>query len=440
MGLDQVLRLFAKVVPVLAAAVFLLRIFGRTPPPSLVRMIAWLTAPTLAILAFVVIHANQDFDAFYDSGRDILAGRNPYEVTIPPWRTARMPALNPPTTLPLFVLLSIPPPDLAVSLWTLLNIAGLLGLVELARRALNASGGVCGREIRPADAAGLMAAVALSTGVREGLCWGQLHILEAYFLIGAILARGKSRPILAGVLMGLASIKPQTMMPFLLLFHRKSDRASWIAMIVTGLLLLVSTRPDQLLNYIQAWQVTVAREFKVGGINDYSYAVGSITYCLVSFSHVLYALGMRDRSLIASVQLGIVGVIGLAFVVDFWRRRNSRDASLVALLGCYSMLFIYHRTYDGAILALSLVYATARARETQPGNKLPFIIAAIAMWISMNPYSKFVGVIYDRSWNMGDWGQLIRIVSLPMSTWMMIVALLRLWIGVRRDRSLVAAN
>src|SRR3954463_9208012 len=103
MLLDQPLRISAKVVPVVAAVLAVLRITGRNPPAVLVRAVAWLTPLTLALLAFSVINSTQDFDAFYYSGRDVLAGRDPYANVIPAGKTYRMPALNPPTAFPLFV-------------------------------------------------------------------------------------------------------------------------------------------------------------------------------------------------------------------------------------------------------------------------------------------------------------------------------------------------
>ena len=66
-----------------------------------------------------------------------------------------------------------------------------------------------------------------------GLFIGQLGLLAALALVAALDQQGRGRPIGAGIWLGVATIKVSTMLPFLLLFLRKSDLRTWVALVLT---------------------------------------------------------------------------------------------------------------------------------------------------------------------------------------------------------------
>ena len=71
---------------------------------------------------------------------------------------------------------------------------------------------------------GVIATVfAMSDACMATLQLGQLPLLASWFLLIALLAQGRGRPILAGVMLGAATMKVGTMLPFLLLFHSRRD-------------------------------------------------------------------------------------------------------------------------------------------------------------------------------------------------------------------------
>ena len=126
-------------------------------------------------------------------------------------------------------------------IWTLLNSLFCLALPALARRALYSqeSAFACQSGNPPAPWAppprvmvGLTAALIVSDAFAYGLFMGQLGLLTAVALLAALDSQGRGRPILAGFWLALATIKVSTMLPFLLLFHRRTDLRTWAALVV----------------------------------------------------------------------------------------------------------------------------------------------------------------------------------------------------------------
>ena len=88
---------------------------------------------------------------------------------------------------------------------------------------------------------------------------------------------------------------------------------------------------------------------------------------MIAPSQILYGFGLRDIDQIRVCQSLLIIVLGLALMYEVaWRGRSTRQAAS-ALVACYSMLFVYHGTYDTVLLALPLVYAaTAASRSRGP--------------------------------------------------------------------------
>ena len=89
----------------------------------------------------------------------------------------------------------------------------------------------------------VVCAVAFSDANRFGLGAGQFAVLAALVIFGALWAQARGRPVLAGVLLALGTIKVATMLPFLLLFARRKDRLAWLSLPLGCLGLYLLTSP-----------------------------------------------------------------------------------------------------------------------------------------------------------------------------------------------------
>ena len=129
------------------------------------------------------------------------------------------------------------------------------------------------RSLPPMAVMVLAVALTASEGSMVGILFvGQLSVLEALVLVAALDARGRDRPGLAGLLLSIATVKIATMLPFLLLFLRKSDLRTWVGLAVGCLALLAMTGHvwDLPGNY-SVMAGRVARLGCAGQVNDYSF-------------------------------------------------------------------------------------------------------------------------------------------------------------------------
>lgn len=348
-----------KIIPILALIAAAAKILGLNVPPRLTRWLAWSVLPVLSF-QFFQKYFLCDFTPYYYAGQDVLAGRDPYLQQYGPWRS---PFLSPPTSQPFVAALCVLPFLLSGIVWVGLSMLATLGLVEFSRRVLNLQGGIAGRPIPPEATAGLMAVVALSAGSRMGLEYGQLHVALAVLIMGALRAQALRQPVLAGLLLVPAMGKPQTMLPYLLLFLRRFDLRTWVTMgVVAPLMVIATTPPADLISRYWSWQAALHNSFGAGAINDLNLVSNAPTE--ISLRHLMYCLGMGDRDRLRAYQSLLVILIGLALLYEIaWRGRITRAAGC-SLVSCYVMLFIYHRPYDAVILALPLVYAVAAARQS----------------------------------------------------------------------------
>src|SRR5205807_2161319 len=144
------------------------------------------------------------------------------------------------------------PFEVSFLLWTLGNVLACLTLLPLSQGALVAQEQTADRreqgnslswQLPVLVLVGLTPAFFLSEASLVSFYLGQLGILESLMLLAALHSQARGRPILAGAWLALATVKAATMLPFLLLFHRKSDRRTWVAfpVIILGLCLLTGS-------------------------------------------------------------------------------------------------------------------------------------------------------------------------------------------------------
>jgi hypothetical protein len=399
----------------------------------------WTVTAVLAILAagliaLAVAHPAFGFDyrIFYGVGEDVWAGRNPYA----PETFGDHPFLNPPTALPLFALFAALPLGTGSLLWAGANVLACVALVPLARGIGRGQGPGAGSGPGVSDAtvvAGLTAVLLVSDAALVNLVLGQLAVLAALALLLALRDQALGRPGRAGVWLAVATVKVATLLPFLLLFLRKSDRLTWLtlAACVAGLCLLAAPPPADLPARLSGQLERIAELAAPGRVNDYSFQ-GTQHLNMMGFEHALYRLGLRDRRLIRAEQFLALAALG-AWVARavLGPRRLPRPAacSLVAL---FSAVFLYHRLYDAVILVLPLVYCTEQARQARGQTRWLFAGGALGSLTVLFLSRGFLAAAFEFSEGKGLLGSLVQATVLPCATWIIVLTMFCLVAASRR--------
>ena len=273
----------------------------------------------------------------------------------------------------------------------------------------------------------LTAALMVSDAFSYGLFVGQLGLLAAVALFAAMSAQGRGRPILAGFWLALATIKVSTMLPFLLLFHRRSDLRTWAALASSCTILCLLAGPPASLPGRFSWTVQrIGALSSPGQVNDYSFQ-GTQYASILGFDHAFYRLGLRNRALIQVLHVVTVAMIGLW--ISSQVRASRLPANLCSLVALYSVVFFYHRIYDTVVLTLPLVYSVGRARVEHGRSRWCFTLSAISILLVL--YLSVAGMksLTEASLNWGVGGRLVQATLLPYATWLVILAMVCLYLG-----------
>jgi hypothetical protein len=263
--------------------------------------------------------------------------------------------------------------------------------------------------------------------------------MAAAVLLGALAAQARGRMIAAGVLLALATAKVGTMLPFLVLFLRKTDWRAWVALAVTTLALCLATVPAAELPGRLATVLDRIKQLEAPGqVNDYSFE-GTQPENMLGFEHAFYRLGLRDRTAIRLAQYAGVLLLGAWVarqVVGHDRLPRAAACSLVAL---YSTVFLYHRAYDTVILAPALVYCAGEARRAGWRSRWLFAGGAVAVLLVLNLDVGFLRALTRLSQSWGAWGRVAQALVLPYGTWLILLTMLLLVRGARAAREEAAS-
>jgi hypothetical protein len=416
-----------------AAAVIL---GARLPRKGLAIFTAGMLAFFLVRTAASVYDPNLDWDVevFWYSGKAILEGRDPYAPN-----PTMFIALNPPSAFPIFVALAMKPFPTSSVVWSIFNLFGSIAIVPLAARALAeqaAWAGEDGPEIPPEVVLAMTTAFVFSSTCVIGLEAGQLAVLTALCILGALIAQARVRPILAGALLAVATVKVTMMLPFLLLFLRRRDWKTWAALVVVGLGLSLATQsPAQFLARMRTYVHLLASHNAPGAFNDYGFE-GPNPESIIAVDHTLYRLGMRDRGVIAVTQLVILLALGAAVAREALLRPETSRMTAVSFVALFADLFLYHRYYDLILLTIPLVYTATRARSTTGPPHVLYAVSAIAILIACNLVRYPLAKLLDLSFRLpAPWGWLIQAVMLPYVFWAVCISLACLWLAERSGRA-----
>jgi hypothetical protein len=424
-------RYGADVVSIVLAAVGIGR--RRSGRPSW----TWPAAVVLG-LAFVAgavhdarVAANwgHDFRLCWRAGAYVLEGRDPYTITglRPPHD--KEPALYyPPYALPLFRIFALVPERTAVGVWTAVNI--LIGLVLglIARRALIAQDGEGSPVVEPWVAALLTGSVILSLDARFALEAGQFSFLVAFALLGALTAQaGKpGRPATAAACLTVASLKVQTMAPFLLLFLRRSDRRTWLFLgLFLAVLLLGASNPADLPDRIRSFFAVLAEGRRPGFAGDAS-LLNNMSHTMIGFDHALSRMGIADPSLRGAFNYLGIATLGAWLGYLALRQPAISRGAMCALVSLYSMLFLYHRLYDLVVLIVPMVYCASRFHACSGPARWCHGGVMVAIVLALNvPYGEFFLLQREHASH-----PILTPLALPSATYFVLSALVALALAV----------
>ena len=295
----------------------------------------------------------------YGAGRSWWDGQNPYLFdsyqTYTDFSGARF--AYPPSVAPLCLALASLPLPSARILMTAVNVSCLLAitmtLVLSVRRQL--------AEAPPPDkaiVAAIVAAVAIGNPFTAHVVWmGQMSLLAAAAVVGSWVAYMSRRTLLAGVLIGVASFKPQ--IAILIYVWYVLDR-QWRVLgfaVVTVTALAIAPLwwhgPDSLLDWLRAMA-----------------AYQDVIHNRIAFQHVFGV-----RSLLSSVGLPCPSLLPVALggaILLYGRRSRLLAEDILPLLMCLSCLFVYAHDYD--LVALLTVAGPLLAHLRRRPLALAFLL------------------------------------------------------------------
>lgn len=282
-------------------------------------------------------------------GTDIVYDLARYNELLRAWFTPELRLMNfsyPPHALPLFAVVAIFPYLVALPLWSLAGAVGFSGV---------ALGGLP----RRGDAR-LVCALALAPVVWVNVVFGQFGLLLSVLFVGALRAL-PTRPVLAGALIGVLTVKPQLgllLAPMLLLLN--AWRAIAAAVASAALLAAVSVAAFGL----EPWRVYIADtmpfQWHFVEVMD-----GFYRFQMITPYTALWFLGVPVRTALALQAVVSLLVAAGALAVVRGSAPWPLKATVVALAS--TLVVPYVLAYDLAIPLAALVWClSAKALRPEP--------------------------------------------------------------------------
>lgn len=294
--------------------------------------------------------AGHDFVAFYSASQLVQDGMAALVYSEPEMLKAQhelvgstdvgfLAFMYPPTYLLFLAPLSSMPYFPALALWLLLPFCAYLLILH--------------RQVRLPAAALFMAALAPS--IAQTLFAGQNGLLLAALLSAGFLAHA-TRPALAGILLGLATVKPQLA---ILIFPVLIAGRHWTAALYAALTLAAMAALATVMFGAEIWQVystvpAVAREWL---------AEGRLPWPRMPTVYTAMRLAGSGDMTASAVQL-VTGACVLAAIAWLWWRRADPALSVAALFAGAPLTTPFLYDYDLPFMVTALALFTASAIET----------------------------------------------------------------------------
>jgi hypothetical protein len=348
---------------------------------------------------------SSDFSLMWQSTRAWAEGSNPYssQETLEIWRAhSGEPAGVEAPSERVDDLLVYPPPtfvllapwcltDWATSrlLWTVLNTLLLGGSVVLVL-------GLAGLSPRGAAWWFAFGAAILMAPGHTSISVGQVSILTVFLiaLAHALRAQG-SPPGYPGILIGVACcLKPQIGLLFLAYeFGRKRWGAAFVAMLTIAIVSAVGVwwlwRAG--IDWVPKWQSNVQAFANSNNANPTE--SNPLRYHLINLHYLLHGF-IPSVDTVKWLVYGICGALCLGYFVADRKRPEPRGEVLsLAFVSVISMLVVYHRIYDAAVLFFPLAWA---AREVASRRvNVPVMVTLAGCGVFLLPWASTLMVLAD---------------------------------------------
>jgi hypothetical protein len=211
----------------------------------------------------------------------------------------------------------------------------------------------------------LAASVAAVSSICTTLRNGQVGLLTFAFLLAAMLLEGRKRAVPAGILMGLAALKPTITGPFFLIYLARrrfgiiATAAAYIAIAMVTLWIVTGAGPLEMMREMSYSQKT---ELTEGYGPD----------------HYLRSMGLSFSMSTAIPAIAGV-VIGLAIAAAY---RRIPMLPLMGMMSVISRLWAYHRMYDNLALIFLLVAIGERMLARKDGfSRALFLLIGLSLWL-----------------------------------------------------------
>jgi hypothetical protein len=320
----------------------------------------------------------------------------------------------------------------AYALWLALNLF-LFGVM------LRALVGLAGVPYRDPSAILLVAATLALAPFHTGIVTGNVALVAVELGVIAVWTARKGYDVAAAVLLVVsAGLKPQVGICFLLYYLvRRRWRivgptlAGLVLITGTGLLRLQAGHTPWLQNYLNDNRVLL----ETGILANFT-AINPTRFGLVNLQVVLYPLLGRVRA--ANGVAAVAGLLLLAAWLAGMRRTRARaDLELLDLsaIAVVSLLPVYHRFYDAALLVLPLCWVFASFRRARSWGvlslllMLPFAIPGGTLLETMQASGRVSSTWANREW----WQVIVMAHQVWMLLFLSILLLCEMIVGLARS-------
>ena len=333
-----------------------------------------------------------------------------------------------PYPLPSLVVLSplseLPWP-VAICLWSLLNtVAYVLSALAFLH--------ICGVGVQLMRSQLFLIAVLALAPVHTGLATANPAILAVALMVGAHWAAQKEKAGTAGAILAIAICLKPTIAGGLLLFYmvrRRWKIAAIACSVAAAITLLGATR--LLLTgvpWLSSYLENTRRIFSVGSVDDFTRA-DRLRYDMINSQIVISGLIRNAQA--SNLVSRCLGVAMFAWWLrECLRPRNASDILQIGAICCLSLIAVYHRFYDAALLIWPLAWCllVVRSRTVTLLTMAviaPFFVHGQVLLSNLAAAGKVPHVVTSSWW----WNN----VALPHEAWFLIFLTLLLLAFMARD-------
>ncbi|MCL1466266.1 glycosyltransferase family 87 protein [Argonema galeatum] len=321
-----------------------------------------------------------DFRWYYVASKMVLNGLNPYQpqtfvnyfVQVVTPRNA-MPFVYPPNIIPLIFPLGYFLSYHASTIWVFANLLAIIFLIWGGAYLIDS----------PSKNWKVIGAITcfLVYGTSYSLSVGNVALIVSALVMWSIIQAKKSRNVLAGVLLGISTIKPPLAVLFVLYFLVKRRFKLVIFCVITALILTVigllmtgNSLPEFIQLYKQGYELFFQHFY-----NAPDKSSGRIDAVVIG-----YRL-FKNSLILSKLTSALIVIIAIGYISFYIYRRNKSinlvkeiDLSEVSLIACLSLLYTYSQPANSSILVLAGVFLINELLTEVKNNN--FTVQRICFW------------------------------------------------------------